>query len=88
MRNRTALNAYIYGYGGHSLVTPHQQLKQRWWTDERIDAKVTRSFVISKLRGEERDFLDRPLAFGEGLTDDTYMVRNPMASSYFSCVNY
>ncbi|CAK1357192.1 hypothetical protein CB0940_11663 [Cercospora beticola] len=68
-----ALNAYIYGYGGHSLVTPHQQLKQRWWTDERIDAKVTRSFVISKLRGEERDFLDRPLAFGEGLTDDTYM---------------
>ncbi|USW49232.1 Putative protein kinase [Septoria linicola] len=68
-----ALNAYIYGFGGHSLVTPHQQLKQRWWTDERIDAKVTRGYVIGKLRGEERDFLDRPLAFGEGLTDDSYM---------------
>lgn len=29
--------------------------------------------MVSKLRGEEREFLDRPLAFGEGLTDDTYM---------------
>ena len=68
-----ALNAYIFGYGGHSLVTPHTALKQLWWTDERIEAKITRNFVISKLRGEEREFLDRPLAFGEGLTDDTYM---------------
>jgi len=25
------------------------------------------------LRGEERGYLDKPLAFGEGLTDDTYM---------------
>jgi serine/threonine protein kinase len=68
-----ALNAYIYGYGGHSLVTPHAALKQLWWTDERIDAKVTQAFVVSKLRGEERDFLKRPIGFGEGLTDDTYM---------------
>ncbi|KAK5729753.1 hypothetical protein LTR17_011719 [Elasticomyces elasticus] len=68
-----ALNAYIFGYGGHSLVTPHTTLKQLWWTDERIERKVTRSFVVSKLRGEERQFLDKPLAFGEGLTDDTYM---------------
>ncbi|EME46145.1 hypothetical protein DOTSEDRAFT_168506 [Dothistroma septosporum NZE10] len=68
-----ALNAYIFGYGGHSLVTPHAALKQLWWTKERIDAKVTRPFVVSKLRGEEREFLNRPLAFGEGLTDDTYM---------------
>lgn len=70
---QVALNAYIYGYGGHSLVTPHAALKQLWWTNDIIDAKVTRTFVISKLRGEEREFLDRPLAFGEGLTDDTYM---------------
>lgn len=68
-----ALNAYIYGYSGHSLVTPHAALKRLWWTNERIDAKVSRAFVVSKLRGEEREFLDRPLAFGEGLTDDTYM---------------
>ncbi|KAK3699285.1 hypothetical protein LTR37_016528 [Vermiconidia calcicola] len=68
-----ALNAYIFGYGGHSLVTPHAALKRLWWTDERIKAKVTRPFVVSKLRGEDRGFLNRPLAFGEGLTDDTYM---------------
>ncbi|KAF2721260.1 hypothetical protein K431DRAFT_320533 [Polychaeton citri CBS 116435] len=68
-----AMNAYIYGYGGHSLVTPHAALKQLWWTDDRIDNKITRAFIISKLRGEERDFLDKSLAFGEGLTDDTYM---------------
>ncbi|OQO10129.1 hypothetical protein B0A48_04486 [Cryoendolithus antarcticus] len=68
-----ALNAYIYGYGGHSLVTPHAALKRLWWMDSRIETKVTRAYVVSKLRGEEREFLDRPLAFGEGLTDDTYM---------------
>ncbi|KAK4543177.1 hypothetical protein LTR36_005727 [Oleoguttula mirabilis] len=68
-----ALNAYIFGYGGHSLVTPHAALKHLWWTDQRILGKITRPFVVSKLRGEERGFLDRPLAFGEGLTDDTYM---------------
>ncbi|KAI5210122.1 kinase-like protein [Aureobasidium subglaciale] len=68
-----ALNAYIYGYGGHSLVTPHAALKQLWWTEDRIESKVTRKFVVSQIKGEERDFLDKPLAFGEGLTDDTYM---------------
>jgi len=68
-----ALNAYIFGYAGHSLVTPHVALKQLWWTDDRIDAKVTRHFVVSQIRGEERHYLDKPLAFGEGLTDHTYM---------------
>lgn len=68
-----ALNAYIYRFGGHSLVTPHAALKQLWWTEDRIDSKVTRKFVVSQIKGEERDFLDKPLAFGEGLTDDTYM---------------
>ena len=68
-----ALNAYIFGYGGHSLVTPHAALKHLWWTDQRILTKVTRPFVVSKLRGEEREFLDRPMGFGDGLTDDTYM---------------
>ncbi|GAB7354993.1 hypothetical protein MBLNU459_g5605t1 [Dothideomycetes sp. NU459] len=68
-----ALNAYIFGYAGHSLVTPHAALKQLWWTDDRIEAKVTRHYVLTQIRGPERDFLDRPLAFGEGLTDQTYM---------------
>lgn len=68
-----ALTAYIFGYGGHSLVTPHAALKQLWWTEHRIEAKITKRFVISKLRGQEREFLNRPLLFGEGLTDDTYL---------------
>ncbi|KAL0259747.1 hypothetical protein SLS55_005487 [Diplodia seriata] len=72
-QNSIALNAYIYGYAGHSLVTPHAPLQQLWWTQERIDAKVTAEFVASRLRKEERDMLNQPLAFGDGLTDDTYM---------------
>lgn len=64
-----ALNAYIFGYGGHSLVTPHSTLKQQWWTDGQIDAKVTREFVISRLRGIERNFLSRPFMSGENLRD-------------------
>jgi serine/threonine protein kinase len=60
-----ALNAYIYGYGGHSLVTPHAALKLLWWTEERINLKVDRAFVLSKLRGQERDFLDQTVGFGE-----------------------
>ncbi|OJD34936.1 protein kinase domain-containing protein [Diplodia corticola] len=72
-QNSIALNAYIYGYAGHSLVTPHAPLQQLWWTQERIDAKVTADFVASRLRKDERDLLTQPLAFGDGLTDDTYL---------------
>ncbi|KAF1982685.1 kinase-like protein, partial [Aulographum hederae CBS 113979] len=68
-----ALNALIFGYAGHSLVTPHAPLQQLWWTDERIQETVTREFVISRLRPNERNMLLRPLAFGDGLTDDTYL---------------
>ena len=68
-----ALNAFIFGYGGHSLVTPHTTLKQLWWTDDRIKSRLTDGFIFSKLRGEERNFLNRQVGFGEGLTDDTYM---------------
>lgn len=44
-----------------------------WWDEERIDATVTRQFVMSKLRPDEQVRLDQPLGFGDGLTDDTYM---------------
>ncbi|EON68701.1 serine/threonine protein kinase [Coniosporium apollinis CBS 100218] len=71
--NSIALNALIYGYGGHSLVTPHAPLQQVWWTEERIGEKITRDFVSSKLRAEERGTLDQTLGFGDGLTDDTYL---------------
>jgi len=44
-----------------------------WWDEDRIEATVTRHFVLSKLRPDEQVRLDEPLGFGGGLTDDTYM---------------
>jgi serine/threonine protein kinase len=67
-----ALNALIYGYAGHSLVTPHAALQQIWWTDGRINEKVTVEFITSRVRPNERQWLTQPVGFGE-LTDDTYM---------------
>ena len=66
------LNALIYGYAGHSLVTPHAALQQVWWTEERINEKVTTDFITTRLRPNERQWLDRQVGFGD-LTDDTYM---------------
>ncbi|KAI1364314.1 protein kinase [Xylaria arbuscula] len=43
-----------------------------WWDTPRIEATVTRQFVCSHLIPEEVDRLDRPLGFGDGLTDGTY----------------
>jgi serine/threonine protein kinase len=67
-----ALNALIYGYAGHSLVTPHAALQQIWWTDERINEKVTQEFVTSRLQPQERERLTSPVGFGD-LSDDTYI---------------
>ncbi|EFQ29939.1 protein kinase domain-containing protein [Colletotrichum graminicola] len=44
----------------------------QWWDAARIDATVTRKFVCQYLLPEEIERLDRPLAFGDGLTDETY----------------
>lgn len=67
-----ALNALIYGYAGHSLVTPQHALQQIWWTDERINEKVTKDFVTSRLQPQERERLAQPVGFGD-LSDDTYI---------------
>lgn len=67
-----ALNAVMFGFGGHSALTPHSAIQSIWWTDERIDAKVTREFVVSKLRPHEREQLFQPI-FDDGLTEDTYL---------------
>lgn len=67
-----ALNALIYGYAGHSLVTPHAALQQIWWTEERINEKVTQDFVTSRLQPQERERLTSPVGFGD-LSDDTYI---------------
>ncbi|TVY67507.1 Mitogen-activated protein kinase pmk-1 [Lachnellula suecica] len=43
-----------------------------WWDEERIEATVTRQYVLSNLRPDEQLRLDQQLGFGGGLTDDTY----------------
>ncbi|KAK3387045.1 kinase domain-containing protein [Podospora didyma] len=43
-----------------------------WWDPETIEAAVTREFVCSHLLPQEIERLDRPLGFGDGLTDGTY----------------
>ncbi|KAK0634603.1 kinase-like domain-containing protein [Bombardia bombarda] len=43
-----------------------------WWEPELIDRTVTRQFVCSHLLPQEIERLDRPLGFGDGLTDGTY----------------
>lgn len=68
-----ALNAAIFGYAGHSVLTPHAAIQQIWWTEARIAEKVTPEFVNSKLRPEARANLNFAIGFGDGLTDDTYM---------------
>ncbi|KAF2643648.1 hypothetical protein P280DRAFT_444669 [Massarina eburnea CBS 473.64] len=66
------LNALIYGYAGHSLVTPQHAIQQIWWTEARINEKVTRDFVTSRLKPSEREKLEKPVGFGD-LTSDTYI---------------
>jgi serine/threonine protein kinase len=43
-----------------------------WWDTKRIEATVTRKYVCSHLLAEEIERLNRPLGFGDGLTDGTY----------------
>ncbi|CAI9634796.1 unnamed protein product [Alternaria burnsii] len=67
-----ALNALIYGYAGHSLVTPQHALQQIWWTEERINEKVNHEYVTSRLQPKERERLTQSVGFGD-LSDDTYI---------------
>lgn len=68
-----ALGAAVFGFAGHSLMTPHHAIQEIWWTDERIEAKVTREFVVSKLLPSYRNQLYKPMFSGSGLTEDTYL---------------
>ena len=43
-----------------------------WWDADTIERTVTRQFVCSHLLPEEIARLDKPLGFGDGLTDGTY----------------
>lgn len=44
-----------------------------WWTDDRVQATVTRKYVYSQLRADEQELLKQSPSFGAGLTDDTYL---------------
>lgn len=45
-----------------------------WWSDKKIDATVNAEYVTRELQSDtHRANLHRPLAFGDGLTDDTYL---------------
>ncbi|KAF4979411.1 hypothetical protein FZEAL_4388 [Fusarium zealandicum] len=51
----------------------------QWWVDSRIEATVTRPFVLGQLLPDEIARLDKPVAFGgEDLTERTYWesIRN------------
>lgn len=47
-------------------------MHQIWYDDARIERTVKRNFVCSYLDPEEIENLDKPLLFGDGLTNDTY----------------
>ncbi|RDW68382.1 hypothetical protein BP5796_09039 [Coleophoma crateriformis] len=64
----TGADNCVRNTNGYSLDTSNIM----WW-DEKIHATVNRQFVASKLRPDEQLRLDRPVGFGGGLTDDTYM---------------
>ncbi|KAL8931361.1 MAG: hypothetical protein Q9211_007019 [Gyalolechia sp. 1 TL-2023] len=45
-----------------------------WWTDVRIKTTVNRDYIIREIGPRKfQDALHHPLAFGDGLTDDTYL---------------
>ena len=45
-----------------------------WWSDTRIDATVSQEYIERELGAKKHvDTLHRVLAFGDGLTDDTYL---------------
>ncbi|KAI4164502.1 MAG: hypothetical protein LQ342_001815 [Letrouitia transgressa] len=45
-----------------------------WWSDEKISTTVNREFIAREIGPKKyQDALHRPLAFGDGLTDDTYL---------------
>ena len=44
-----------------------------WWSSDRIEAVATPEYISKKMPAKKQSALHRPLAFGQGLTDDTYL---------------
>ncbi|KAF4635594.1 hypothetical protein G7Y89_g2504 [Cudoniella acicularis] len=77
-RQQSTTNSHIYASFAGAGATRNTngilpESSTMWWDEERIEATVTRQFVESNLRPDERLRLDEPLGFGDGLTDDSYM---------------
>ncbi|MCJ1391324.1 hypothetical protein MMC18_004187 [Xylographa bjoerkii] len=44
-----------------------------WWTNEKVDTVVESKYILEKLGSKHHAKLNLPLAFGQGLTNDTYL---------------
>ncbi|KMU82783.1 hypothetical protein CIHG_00566 [Coccidioides immitis H538.4] len=49
------------------------EITSRWWPDERVDATVSRDYVLKTLDPALHSRLDRYPSFGKSLTDDSYI---------------
>jgi serine/threonine protein kinase len=49
------------------------EISSLWWTDERIEATLSRQYVLSHLKPEYQTRLFSGLSWGEGLTSETYL---------------
>ena len=44
-----------------------------WWTNDKVDAVVKSEYILEKLGTKHHAKLDLPLAFGQGLTSESYL---------------
>ncbi|KAI5797528.1 kinase-like domain-containing protein [Peziza echinospora] len=79
-----ALNASMYGYGGHSayipMPAPQRPEQFTFWDEQKIRDTVKRKYVLEHIGGQRgadnlalKQRLDTPISFGEGLTESTYV---------------
>lgn len=66
------INSMIYSY--KALSTGAQVVgQQTLWTEQRIQSTLDSGYISNRLKAGERPRLSQTLAFGDGLTDDTYL---------------
>lgn len=67
-----AMSAMFYSYAGNSASTAYAAPPTTWWDEKRIVATVSRNYISSRLPENQRARIDESLAFGDGLTTETY----------------
>ncbi|KAF3275865.1 hypothetical protein TWF970_006477 [Orbilia oligospora] len=71
------MNAILFGFGTQEKLD--FEAEKVWWDDMRIKYTVTENFVIANmpyvpgLKPPLKERLKQPVAFGAGLTDETYL---------------